>query len=77
VLELVHAPLAAEITRAVACLTIGIGSGKHCDGNILVLHDLVGLYPWFRPKFAQPRADFAAELQSAARSYAGEVRNPK
>ena len=77
VLELVHAPLATEITRAVACPTIGIGSGKHCDGNILVLHDLVGLDPWFRPKFAQPRADFAAELQSAARSYAGEVRNPK
>jgi 3-methyl-2-oxobutanoate hydroxymethyltransferase len=77
VLELVHTPLATEITRAVACPTIGIGSGKHCDGNILVLHDLVGLYPWFRPKFAQPRADFAAELQSAARSYAGEVRNPK
>jgi 3-methyl-2-oxobutanoate hydroxymethyltransferase len=74
VLELVHAPLAAEITRSVACPTIGIGSGKHCDGNILVLHDLVGLYPWFRPKFAQPRADFATELQSAAREYAAACR---
>ena len=73
-LELVHAPLAAEITHSVACPTIGIGSGKHCDGNILVLHDLVGLYPWFRPKFAQPRADFAAEMQSAAREYAAACR---
>jgi len=75
VLELVHAPLAAEISRAVACPTIGIGSGKNCDGNILVLHDLVGLYPWFRPKFAHPRADFAAGLQSAARGYAEECRS--
>jgi 3-methyl-2-oxobutanoate hydroxymethyltransferase len=74
VLELVHAPLAAEITSALACPTIGIGSGDGCDGQILVLHDLIGLFPWFRPKFAKPKADVAAEILEAARAYSREVR---
>jgi 3-methyl-2-oxobutanoate hydroxymethyltransferase len=74
VLELVHAPLAAQITKTVACPTIGIGSGKDCDGNILVLHDLVGLFPWFRPKFATPHADVAREIVRAAEEFAREVR---
>jgi 3-methyl-2-oxobutanoate hydroxymethyltransferase len=74
VLELVHAPLAAQITRAVPCPIIGIGSGKDCDGNILVFHDLVGLFPWFRPKFATPRADLAGEIERAVGEFAREVR---
>jgi 3-methyl-2-oxobutanoate hydroxymethyltransferase len=74
VLELVHAPLAAEITSALACPTIGIGSGDGCDGQILVLHDLIGLFPWFRPKFAKPKADVAAAILEAARAYSREVR---
>jgi 3-methyl-2-oxobutanoate hydroxymethyltransferase len=74
VLELVHAPLAAQISRAVPCPTIGIGSGKDCDGNILVFHDLVGLFPWFRPKFATPHADLAGEIERAASEFAREVR---
>ena len=74
VLELVHAPLAAQITRAVPCPTIGIGSGKDCDGNILVFHDLVGLFPWFRPKFATPHADLAGEITRAVGEFAREVR---
>ena len=74
VLELVHAPLAAQITQTVSCPTIGIGSGKDCDGSILVFHDLVGLFPWFRPKFATPRADLAGEIVRAVGDYAREVR---
>jgi 3-methyl-2-oxobutanoate hydroxymethyltransferase len=74
VLELVHAPLAAQITRSVPCPTIGIGSGKDCDGNILVFHDLVGLFPWFRPKFATPEADLAGEIQRAVGKFTREVR---
>ena len=74
VLELVHAPIAAEITASLACPTIGIGSGNGCDGQILVLHDLIGLFPWFRPKFAKPRADVASEILEAARAYSKEVR---
>jgi 3-methyl-2-oxobutanoate hydroxymethyltransferase len=69
VLELVHAPLAASISKPLACPTIGIGSGHDCDGSILVLHDLIGLFPWFRPKFAIPHADIAPQIQQAARSY--------
>ena len=76
VLELVHAPLAAAISKKIACPTIGIGSGKECDGGILVLHDLIGLFPWFRPKFAKPRADVASEIQRAAREYAQDIKNP-
>ena len=76
VLELVHAPLAAEISKKTSCPTIGIGSGKECDGGILVLHDLIGLFPWFRPKFAQPRADVATTIQQAVREYSREIQNP-
>lgn len=73
VLELVHPPLAAAITRAVSCPTIGIGSGGECDGNILVLHDLIGLFPWFRPKFATPLADTATAITDAARRFAQSI----
>ncbi len=74
VLEIVIPGLAAEITRTLTIPTIGIGSGEDCDGQILVTHDLVGLFPWFRPKFARPRAEVAAEILRAAREYTGEVR---
>lgn len=74
VLELVHAPLAAQITKSLSCPTIGIGSGQNCDGNILVFHDLVGLFPWFRPKFATPHADIAGEILRAAGEFARDVR---
>lgn len=76
VLELVHAPLAAEISKKTSCPTIGIGSGKECDGGILVLHDLIGLFPWFRPKFAQPRADVATTIQQAVCEYCLDIKNP-
>ena len=69
VLELVHAPLAAAISKKLTCPTIGIGSGEDCDGGILVLHDLIGLFPWFRPKFATPLADVATAIQNAARAF--------
>lgn len=74
VLELVHRPLAEAISSSVAVPTIGIGSGSGCDGQILVLHDVIGLFPWFRPKFAEQRADVAAEIQRAAREFVAGVR---
>ena len=70
VLELVHAPLAVRISQNTQTPMIGIGSGPDCDGQILVVHDLVGLFPWFRPRFAQVRAAVGAEIQRAAREYA-------
>ena len=74
VLELVHHPFAKSLTERIACPTIGIGSGADCDGQILVLHDVIGLSPWFRPKFAKPRANVAEEIQRAAREFAESAR---
>ena len=75
VLELVHTPLAVRISQSMRTPAIGIGSGPSCDGQILVVHDLIGLFPWFRPRFAQPRADVAAEIQRAVREFADASRS--
>ena len=73
VLELVTPPVAAEITGAARrMLTIGIGSGPDCDGQILVTHDLVGAFPWFTPKFVTPRVRTGEAIRDAA---AGWVRD--
>ncbi len=65
VLELVAPPVAKEITGRIPIPTLGIGSGRDCDGQILVTHDLVGLYPWFTPRHVKPRLN-AAELMRRA-----------
>lgn len=75
VLELVHPPIAEKISRSVKIPTIGIGSGPSCDGQILVLHDVVGLFPWFRPKFAKARADLAAEVTRSAAEFVAATRS--
>ena len=69
VLELVAAETARQITEAVRIPTIGIGSGQSCDGEILVTHDLIGLFPWFTPKFARPEANVAAEIRKAVAAF--------
>jgi len=74
VLELVHAPLAEAISKKLICPTVGIGSGNECDGSILVLHDLIGLFPWFRPKFATARTDVATAIQQAVREFSEEAK---
>ena len=66
--------VAAEMTRAIECPSIGIGSGTDCDGQILVTADLTGAFPWFRPPFARARGDVAGEISRAAREFAAEVR---
>ena len=73
VLELVEAELAREITASLRIPTIGIGSGNECAGQILVTHDLVGAFPWFRPKFAVARADVASAIRGAAEAFVREV----
>jgi 3-methyl-2-oxobutanoate hydroxymethyltransferase len=73
VLELVEPETTALITKSIAIPTIGIGSGPHCDGQILVTHDLVGAFPWFRPKFAVARADVAGAIRGAAEAYIRQV----
>lgn len=74
VLELVSPPLAEQITRELAIPTIGIGSGEGCDGQILVTYDLLGLFPWFKPKFVQPRLNLAADIRKAVAEYVSQVR---
>jgi 3-methyl-2-oxobutanoate hydroxymethyltransferase len=65
VLELVQAELAELLTKEFGIPTIGIGSGQACDGQVLVTPDLIGLSPWFRPKFVIPAADVASEIKRA------------
>jgi 3-methyl-2-oxobutanoate hydroxymethyltransferase len=74
VLELVPAPLAAELTRALTIPTIGIGAGPECDGQVLVLPDMLGLNERFNPKFLKRYAALAGEVRQAVRAYADDVR---
>jgi len=69
VLEIVTPETARQITNALEIPTIGIGSGSHCDGQILVTHDLIGLFPWFTPKFVSPEARVADEIRRATRAF--------
>ncbi|MDB5026497.1 MAG: ketopantoate hydroxymethyltransferase [Candidatus Eremiobacteraeota bacterium] len=73
VLEMVEDVLAGEITQRIPIPTIGIGSGPFCDGQVLVLHDVLGLYP-DSPPFAKQYATLADDATNALRSFAGEVR---
>jgi 3-methyl-2-oxobutanoate hydroxymethyltransferase len=74
VLELIDSSVAAEITQSVTIPTIGIGSGIECDGQILVFHDLVGYFPWFKPKHAKSEGNVAEEIRKAARAYIDRTR---
>jgi len=74
VMELVEAETAREITAKLSIPTIGIGSGPHCGGQIMVTHDLVGSFPWFRPKFAVAKADVASAIREAAAGFVREVK---
>jgi 3-methyl-2-oxobutanoate hydroxymethyltransferase len=73
VLELVQSATARDITARVGVPTIGIGSGAECDGQILVTHDLIGAFPWFRPKFATARAEVGAAIRTAAEAFVRDV----
>jgi 3-methyl-2-oxobutanoate hydroxymethyltransferase len=73
VLELIDRSAAGEITQSVSIATIGIGSGTECDGQIRVFHDLVGYFPWFKPKHAIAEGDVAGEIRKAARAYIDRV----
>ncbi len=74
VLEKVPASLAGEITRAIAIPTIGIGAGVDCDGQVLVVDDMLGLFTTFRPRFVKRYAELGAEADRAIAAYAAEVR---
>ncbi|MCS7305562.1 MAG: 3-methyl-2-oxobutanoate hydroxymethyltransferase [Thermoguttaceae bacterium] len=73
-LECIPAELAAEITASVQVPTIGIGAGPHCDGQIQVLHDLLGLTLGRRPRHAKAYTDLKTTIQQALAQYCQEVR---
>src|SRR5690606_22197987 len=75
VLELVPAALASEVSRSLAVPTIGIGAGPGCDGQVLVLHDMLGLNEAFRPRFLKTYAELAGSVREAARAFAEEVQD--
>ena len=75
VLELVPAPLARLITGRIGIPTIGIGAGPDCDGQVLVFHDLVGLFTGFTPTFVKRYAEAGTAIKEAVSRYAEEVRS--
>jgi 3-methyl-2-oxobutanoate hydroxymethyltransferase len=74
VLEAVPAAVATRITEALHIPTIGIGAGAGCDGQVLVYHDLLGLYQGRAPRFVKRYAELAPEIRGALETYAAEVR---
>jgi 3-methyl-2-oxobutanoate hydroxymethyltransferase len=77
VLELIPAALSARISRSLTIPTIGIGAGSQCDGQVLVLHDMLGLNEQFAPKFLKHFAQLGDAVREAVRTYADEVRAGK
>ena len=72
-LEAVPAPIAKRVTERLTVPTIGIGAGVHCDGQVLVIHDLLGLFDRFTPKFAKRYVNLSESILKALESYKEEV----
>lgn len=75
VLECIPEELAKIVTEMVNVPTIGIGAGKYCDGQVLVINDMLGMYPDFVPKFVKQYAGIGKEIQNAVKNYITEVQN--
>ena len=75
VLESMPRDLAARITEKLSIPTIGIGAGPDCDGQVLVIHDLLGFGTQHKPKFVRPYANLSAEITRAVSAYCDDVRN--
>jgi 3-methyl-2-oxobutanoate hydroxymethyltransferase len=73
VLECVPALLAQKVSQSISIPTIGIGAGVYCDGQVLVINDLLGLYPGFSPKFAKQYASLHSQVAQAVAEYKREV----
>jgi 3-methyl-2-oxobutanoate hydroxymethyltransferase len=75
VLECIPRELAKKITEQISIPTIGIGAGADCDGQVLVLHDLLGITSGYMPRFVKAYADLKTEITSAVAAYRDEVRD--
>ncbi|NBC27166.1 MAG: 3-methyl-2-oxobutanoate hydroxymethyltransferase [Bacteroidetes bacterium] len=74
VLEKIPSPLAKRVTAELSIPTIGIGAGAHCDGQVLVTHDMLGLNKDFSPRFLRRYADLHTEMSDAVHQYIGDVK---
>ncbi len=77
VLELIPSDIARKITQSLKIPTIGIGAGPHCDGQVQVLHDMLGLLPDFHPKHAKAYLQLHEAIKNTVRQYVSEVRTGK
>ena len=77
VLEKIPAALAKRVTETVSVPTIGIGAGPHCDGQVLVVYDMLGLTEEFRPRFVRRYAELAEIMREAFRQYIADVKSNK
>ena len=76
-LEKIPAQLASEITASLDIPTIGIGAGADCDGQVLVSHDMLGLYEKFKPKFVRRYAELGKDMMEATIQYIDDVKSSK
>jgi len=74
VLEAIPHGLAGEISKSIEALTIGIGAGADCDGQVMVMHDLLGLQPSWKPRFVRRYAELGKAAGDAFAAYAADVR---
>lgn len=77
VLEKIPSSLAKKVTKAVSVPTIGIGAGVHCDGQVLVVYDMLGLTEEFKPRFVHRYAELAETMRGAFREYINDVKSRK
>jgi 3-methyl-2-oxobutanoate hydroxymethyltransferase len=75
VFEKIPAKLAGKVTAAVKCPTIGIGAGADCDGQVLVVHDMLGITQEFSPRFLRRYSDLGTQMLSAIENYVSDVRS--
>ncbi len=77
VLEAMPSDLAKDISQSLRIPTIGIGAGKFCDGQVLVVNDILGLFEDFKPKFVRRYANLGEEIKKACKKYLGDVKTGK
>ena len=75
VLEKIPATLAKEVTESLSIPTIGIGAGRHCDGQVLVMHDMLGINTEFKPRFLRQYFNLHQQITSAVQKYIKDVKN--
>ena len=77
VLEKIPAQLAKEVTKSISIPTIGIGAGMHCDGQVLVMHDMLGINTEFKPRFLRQYLNIAEQASGAVKKYISDVKGKK